>query len=151
MRKKVEVILDIATSILVFALLTTAFHEFVHANVTRALGGSAYVVFQWTSGYCVPSGVAGMSLVAVGFSGGLGVALLYLYFERWWLSDPGDKNVRMVCRFYMLGQFLYALGEGTYFLDWHSNLVAWSAVSQIIAVMILAAWYLWWRNNSSKS
>ena len=147
MRQKLVALLDTLTAFFVFALVTTAIHEFFHANVTRALGGSAYVVFGWFGGYAVPSGVSGLSLIAVAFSGGIGTFLLFLYFERWWLEDPTDYYVRIPCRFFMLSQLFYAIAEGTYFLGLHSNLWLGGQVAQVVAVIVLAFWYLWWKND----
>lgn len=147
MRQKLAALADVLTAFLVFALVTTAIHEFFHANVTRALGGSAYVVFGWFGGYAVPSGVSGLSLVVVAFSGGIGAFLLFLYFERWWLEEKQDYYARIPCRFFMLGQLFYSIAEGTYFMGLHTNLWLGGQVSQIIAVMVLGFWYLWWEKG----
>ena len=142
MRRKLLALADVLTAFFIFAMLTTAWHEFIHANVTRALGGSAYVVFSWFGGYCVPSGVSGLGLIAVAFSGGIGTFLLFLYFERYWLEDPSDYYVRIPCRYFLLSQLFYAIAEGTYFAGLHTNLWLGGQVAQVVAVMVLAVWYL---------
>ena len=142
MRKKLETALDLAIAFVFLLTFCTAYHEYVHAVVTGALGGSAYVHFSFIGGYAVPSGVSGTGLIAVAFSGGLFCALVLWYIQHWWLNEPTDWNCRLVCRYFMLGQLFYGIAEGTYFMGLHTNLWLGGQVSQVIAVMALAAWYL---------
>ena len=142
MRHKLLSLADVLTAFVFFSFITVAFHEWVHSVVTRALGGSAYVVYYFLSGYAVPSGVSGLALVIVALSGGMGCFLLFLYFDRFWLEDPSDYYTRIPCRFFLLGQLFYAIAEGTYFMGLHTNLWLGGQVAQVVAVMVLAVWYL---------
>jgi hypothetical protein len=140
-RATFSALLDALTAFFVFAMVTTCFHEFIHANVTRMLGGSAYVVFNWFGGYTVPSGVSGLALIAVAFSGGMGAFLLFLYFDRWWLEDPNDQYTRIPCRFFMINSLIYGLGEGLWMAGIVPNIYDFSLFASIVSLIILASWY----------
>lgn len=139
---KAEIFRDVILSALIFMCLTTAIHEYFHANVTEALGGKAYVHYSWIGGYAVPSGVSGLSLILVAFSGGLGTALFYFYLQRRWLEEPNDYYFRFPCRYFMLEQLIYGIGEGLWMAKIIPNLQDWSLVASIIALMLIAFWYL---------
>ena len=142
MRQKLETALDLAIAFAVFIALVTCFHEYFHSVVTKALGGTAPVYFSFMGGYAVPSGITGTELVVVAFSGGLLCALVLWYIQRVWLDEPLDWNCRLVCRYFMLGQLFYGLFEGAYFMGLHTNLWLGGQVAQVVAVMVLAVWYL---------
>lgn len=144
MREKLTALLDVLTAFFVFAMLTTAWHDYIHANVTRALGGSAYVVFSWFGGYAVPSGVSGLALIAVAFSGGIGTFLLYLYFDRWWLEDPSDQFTRIPCRFFMINSLIYGVGEGLWMAGVVPSIYDFSLFASVASVLIVAGWYLFY-------
>jgi|GEM_PF-3608492 len=147
MRKKLETALDLAIAFIFLLTFCTAYHEYGHAVVTEELGGSATVHFSLVGGYAVPSGVSGTELIVVAFSGGLLCALVLWYIQFWWLNEPTDWNTRLVCRYFMLGQLCYGIAEGTYFMGLHSNLWLGGQVAQVIAVMVLAFWYLYWEKS----
>jgi len=110
---KAEVILDIATSFFVFFLLTLAFHEFCHYTVLILMGGKGYVIWTLMGGLCVitktPPTLVGKILTLL--SGGLGCGLLYTYFYFWWLEEPADRWVKLVCFGFMISQYVYGVFE----------------------------------------
>lgn len=101
-------LLDALTAFFIFSTLTVSFHEYLHANVARAFGGSATVVYYLISGYTAVEGAfAPWQLALVALSGGLGCFLLYLYLFLWWLEDPSDKYVRVPCLYFLVNQLVY--------------------------------------------
>jgi hypothetical protein len=101
-------VLDGLTGFLVFSLMTVAFHEYLHANVARAFGGSATVVYYLFSGYTAVEGAfTPWQLALIALSGGLGCFLLFLYMFLWWLEDPSDKYTRVPCLYFLVNQLVY--------------------------------------------
>jgi len=117
-KRFLEILLDLITAFIVFGMITVAYHEYCHFNVLRTMGGDGYVIFYWFAGYVVPTKlpptVLGCFLTAL--AGGIGCFLLYLYFDQWWLEDPTDRWVRVACRFHLVSQLVYGIGEGLWFI-----------------------------------
>jgi len=117
-RRILEIILDLITAFLCFGMVTVAFHEYCHFNILRLFQGDGYVIFYWFAGYVaitkVPPTILGKFLTAL--AGGVGCFLLFLYFDQWWLEDPTDRWVRVACRFHLVSQLVYGIGEGLWFI-----------------------------------
>jgi len=114
-KERIIHLVDFLTAFLVFSMVTVAFHEYGHATLTRALGGTAEVKYLFFSGYTVIDGLSGATLVAVAFIGGLGCFLLFLYFYLWWLDEAPDYYARLACLYWLGTQLAYGILEGIHF------------------------------------
>lgn len=127
-----------------FLTFVTSYHEWGHAVITRAFGGTAPVYFSFFGGYAVPSGVTGAELVVVAFSGGLLCALILWYIQWWWLDEPADWNSRLVCRFFMLNNLIYGIGEGLWMAGAVPSIYDFSLFASVASLLIVAGWYLYY-------
>jgi len=113
-----EVIVDVLTSAFVFFMLTLAWHEFCHLMVLKVLGGDGYIIYTLLGGFVIITKAPDtlLELVLVYLSGGLGCSLLYAYFYFWWLEEPTDRYVRLICLAFLISQIAYAVLEALWFM-----------------------------------
>jgi len=99
---------DMLTGFMLMSTFVVAYHEYVHAIVARAVGCDAYVVYFFLGGYTYVSNISNvLQAIAIGLSGGLACFAVFLYFFKWWLEDPSDRNLRPPCVYWMANQLAY--------------------------------------------